>query len=223
MSFNSSFNNAWLTRFLIRFFNNAWFVSTARRRNENREKRWSDRRRREWENLYRTFVLVFPAPLLEKKEWGRRGKSFSPGILVSLGEEEERRGVEKWRGSSARGWSGSAKIIGFLEGCRHHAVYLSVEMAATSFLFFFFFFFLDTAKRAISVGAVLQSGLNFYIFRSLDRNFLISNVLLSSFFFLTRSRAVSIRSRKKNEKNISWDVYRYDALLADSCNSFFWV
>ena len=86
-------------------------------------------------------VLVFPAPLLEKKEWERRGKSFSPGILVSLGEEEERRGVEKWRGSSARGWSGSAKIIGFLEGCRHHAVYLSVEMAATFFLFFFFFFF----------------------------------------------------------------------------------
>ena len=58
--------------------------------------------------------------------------------------------------------------------------------------FFFFFFFLDTAKRAILVRAVLQSGLNFYIFRSLDRNFLISNVPLSSFFFF-----------KKNEKNIS--------------------
>lgn len=95
----------------------------------------------------RTFVLVFPGLLLEKGE-RRRGKSFSPGILVSLGRG---RG---WRNEEEVRHEGEVVPRKLLDFSRVAATTVSLRGNGGhefSFSFFLFFLFLDTAKRAISV------------------------------------------------------------------------
>lgn len=175
------------------FFKNlAWLVATARK---EKSRKASDRRSVRKFDVHSFSIFLTPRKKGEG-ERGGRGKSSHERNISLLG------GGEKWRGSSALGWSGSAKIIGFLVGCRHHAVYLSVEMAATNF---FFFFFLDTAKRAISVRSWKRA---VWIFI-----FLVSRSKLSYFQrflkFSTRSRAQSFGFAKEK-----WEKYilRYPTL-----------
>lgn len=87
-------------------------------------------------------------------------------------------------------------------------LYLSVEMAAMSFLFLFFSFF--GYRETCNFGTQLEtSGLNFYIF-----GLSIETFLFRFAKFLTRSRAstVSIRERKMRK------MYRDTMHLVHSCN-----
>lgn len=174
-----------------------WFVATARRRKENGEKRYSDRRSAR-QKICTYIRSGFSWPALRKggeEAW----KEFFTGNISLLGK-----GVEKWRGSSARGWSGSAKIIGFLKGCRHHCIF---PWKWRPRVFFFFFFSFFGYRETCNFGTQLEtSGLNFYIF-----GLSIETFLFRFAKFLTRSRAstVSIRERKMR-KSVSW----YDALGA---------
>ena len=151
----------------------------------------------------RTFVLVFPGLLLEKGE-RRRGKSFSPGILVSLG-----RG---WRNEEEVRHEGEVVPRKLLDFSRVAATTVSLRGNGGhefSFSFFFFFSFFGY-RETCNFGTQLEtSGLNFYIF-----GLSIETFLFRFAKFLTRSRAstVSIRERKMRK------MYRDTMHLVHSCN-----